>query len=256
VTARHPKRPVRQQGFTLVELMVGLLIGLFLMGGLLIVVQDNKRTFSSQNGLARLQDDERLAMTLLTDVIQQTGYYPSPTLNTAASMFPVTGAYAKAGQPMFGTHTSTTAADTLQARYATKGGDGVLDCGGQAKAVPWVFNSQFSVVGGQLVCTTEGGTVYTLVGDVSTAGAVQDAVSIENMQFLYGVNAAGTGTNVDTYKTADLMTPADWNNVISVQITLKFSNPLYSTTNQGQGSTMLPTIQFSRVVNIMRQTGV
>ena len=57
------------------------------------------------------------------------------------------------------------------------------------------------------------------------------------------------------YKTYQDMQPSDWNNVISVQITLTFSNPLWTAANRGQGN-MQQTVQFSRVVNIMRQTGV
>jgi hypothetical protein len=161
---------------------------------------------------------------------------------------------------MYGLHAAAPPGDTLEARYATKNGDGILNCGGQpyvGGVNPYVFDNQFSINKvGQLVCTTETGTTYVLVGDDDTKGAVQDAVSLQNMQFSYGVNAAGTSTNVDTYKTADQMSAADWSNVISVQITLTFTNPLYSDTNVGQGTTMPQTVSFSRVVNIMRQTGV
>ena len=68
---------MRARGFTLVELLVSLLIGLFLLGGLLTLVQNNKRTFTTQNSLAQLQDGERLAMSVMTDVIQTAGYFPT-----------------------------------------------------------------------------------------------------------------------------------------------------------------------------------
>src|ERR1700680_1633666 len=93
----------RQQGYTLVELMIALLIGLFLLGGLMTIVQDNRRSFSSQNQLAQLQDSERLAMTIMTDVIQSAGYFPDPTSNSATSALPAVGAIA-AGQAMQGTY--------------------------------------------------------------------------------------------------------------------------------------------------------
>ena len=45
-----PMRRARLQGgFTLVELSVATLIGLFLLGGLLTIVQDMRRTFTNQN---------------------------------------------------------------------------------------------------------------------------------------------------------------------------------------------------------------
>ena len=42
-----------QRGFTLVEVLVALLIGLFLLGGLSTVVFDNRRTFGTQALLAQ-----------------------------------------------------------------------------------------------------------------------------------------------------------------------------------------------------------
>ena len=45
------------RGFTLIELMVAILIGLFLIGGLLTLVQAMKRTSTMQSGLSQLQDN-------------------------------------------------------------------------------------------------------------------------------------------------------------------------------------------------------
>src|ERR1700734_1114330 len=83
--------PRRQRGFTLIELMIALLIGLFLLGGLMTLVQDNRRSFSTQNQLSQLQDAERVAVTIMTDVIQAAGYFPDPTSNPAPSSLPVVG---------------------------------------------------------------------------------------------------------------------------------------------------------------------
>ena len=74
----NPLRSIRslldcQRGFTLIELMIALLIALFLIGGLLTLVQAMKSTSISQSGMSQLQDNERMAMTLMTDVIQSTG---------------------------------------------------------------------------------------------------------------------------------------------------------------------------------------
>ena len=48
---------------------------------------------------------------------------------------------------------------------------------------------------------------------------------------------------------------ADWNNVISVKITLQFLNPLWQATAQGQG-TQPHYINFQRVISVLNQTGV
>jgi hypothetical protein len=78
---------------------------------------------------------------------------------------------------------------------------------------------------------------------------------VTNLSVLYGVktNGAAAGNNVDTYMNATQVTaaPGYWQSVISVQISLTFTNPLYTAAGQGQAQTI--TIQ--RVVDVMNQTG-
>jgi type IV pilus assembly protein PilW len=226
----------------MVELMIALLIGLFLMGGLMTLLQNNRKAFSSQNLLGQLQDSERLAMTMMTGVIQQSGYFPDPTLNSPASALPAAGGFA-AGQGLTGA-----TGDTITARYTTAPGDGILNCSGTSNPVGSganaTYSNQFGVVvtGGvsQLICTDQNNVAYPLVNGVT------------NLSVLYGVNTSASGTNVDTYMTAAQVTAATaWNNVISVKVTLTFTNPLYVAANpQGQP----PTIAVQRYITIMRQT--
>ena len=58
-----------QRGFTLVELMVTVAIALFLLYGLVTIVEQVRRTSLDQQSLTQLQDQQRFAMTVLTDVI-------------------------------------------------------------------------------------------------------------------------------------------------------------------------------------------
>src|SRR5450631_3316158 len=97
----HSRYPGRQRGFTLIELSIALLIGLFLIGGLLVMLQSNRRGFISQSQQAQLQVSERLAMTVITDVVQSAGYYPDPVNNTAASKL-IAVAPMVAGQAIYG----------------------------------------------------------------------------------------------------------------------------------------------------------
>jgi type IV pilus assembly protein PilW len=245
--ARH-----RQSGFTLVELLIAVLIGLFLLGGLMTLVQDNRRTFSSQNMLSQLQDSERLAMTMMTDVIQTGGYFPDPTTNTAISALPVAGVIA-AGQGFFGIYNGAPPGDTITVRYATTTGDTIINCAGGTNTTgaitPLVYTNTFNVVNGQLVCTLNGNP-YALVGTAS-ASVVPNTIIVNNLSLLYGINSAGSGTNVDTYVTATGVT--NWNAVISVKITLTFNNPLWTTTAP---ASVPQYITFQRIVGVMGQTGI
>jgi type IV pilus assembly protein PilW len=77
----------REHGYTLLELMIAILIALFLLAGLLTLAMGTRKTSTTQSQLAQLQDNERIAMTLMTNVIQQAGYFPGRCIRGR----PVTG---------------------------------------------------------------------------------------------------------------------------------------------------------------------
>src|SRR6266481_7465784 len=127
----------RQRGFTMIELMVALLIGLFLMGGLMTLLQNNRKAFSSQNQLSQLQDGERLAMSIMTGVIQQAGYFPDPTINSPSTALAAAPAFASGAGLAFAASQGLTGAtvagsDVISARYTTATGDGILNCSGRS----------------------------------------------------------------------------------------------------------------------------
>jgi len=227
---------------TLVELLVAISIAVFMLAALLTIVQNTRRAYGTQAQMSQLQDNERLAMTLMGDVIQESGYYPNPTLYTAAGALPVTGVFATAGQAVFGT-----TADTISVRFMTAAGDGMINCTGgtNTTAATVTYVNQFLIdANGNLNC------VLTSNGVVAAA---QPLVSgITNLSILYGVKTDFSVNNgaVDSYLTAAQMTVADWSHVISVRITLTFTNPLAGQAGQPA------TIPFQRVVAVMGQTGV
>jgi type IV pilus assembly protein PilW len=225
------------QGFTLLELMIAMTIGLFLAGALVTVVQTNKKVFLNQNQLEQMQDGQRMAMTLMADIIQTAGYFPDPTTNKLSSTLVASGSFANS-QAITGA-----AGDSISVRYMTAPLDGILNCSGlpNTTGANIVYVNQFAVLAGQLVCTDQTNTQYPLVGGVT------------NLTVLYGVktNLAAAGNNADTYLTTSQMTASTWQNVISVWIKLQFTNPLYTAANQGQAQFI--TVQ--RVVDVMNQTG-
>ena len=94
----------RQVGSGLIEILIAMLIALFLMAGVVVVFVNLKNAFTSQDQLAQLQDNERLALTILTNTVQAAGYYPDPVGSTALLSLPastnaVYGSLA-AGQPI------------------------------------------------------------------------------------------------------------------------------------------------------------
>lgn len=63
-----------QQGFSLVELLVSIVIGLLLVVGVLQAFISSKETYTMQSGLAKLQENGRFAMAFLSRDLRQAGY--------------------------------------------------------------------------------------------------------------------------------------------------------------------------------------
>ncbi len=238
-------RPARHGGFTLVELLVAISIGIFLVGGVLTLVQTTRRTSMQQTALSGLQDSERLAMTLIGDVVQAAGYYPNPTAFTAGQALPAVAPFTQAGQGLYGVSAAGPGGDSITVRYQTTGGDQVLNCIGTTNnlgvGVTHVYVNAFSADGnGNLTCSLDNAPPVVL------------ASGVQSLQILYGVQTL-TNNCVDSYLTAAQVTAGNyWPNVCSVQITLTLNNPLYKAGNAAQPQ----FIQFQRVVGVMAKSGV
>lgn len=235
----------RQRGYSLVEVMVAMAVGVFLLGGLLTVLQNMRTAQNTQTQLAQLQDNQRIAMTLLNTVVQSAGYYPDPTVNTQLTALPsatVAGIAFSAGQAVYGTSVIADPGDTVTVRFTTASSDTIINCNGgtNTTGANVTYVNTFSVVAGDLVCSLNGATPSVLVSGV------------KRMNVKYGVkrNFTTDNANVDTYLQASELTAADWSNVSSVRVQLIFNNPLAGQTGQP------PTFKFTRVVAVMARTGV
>lgn len=64
----------RESGFSLIELMVSILIGLFLTGGLVYSYIGAKRSYNFNQAMSRIQENGRFAIHVLTRNIREAGY--------------------------------------------------------------------------------------------------------------------------------------------------------------------------------------
>lgn len=62
-----------QRGFTLVELMIAMLLGLVVVGGAISVLISNKNSYRTNEGVSQIQESARTAFELLARDIRQTG---------------------------------------------------------------------------------------------------------------------------------------------------------------------------------------
>lgn len=64
---------MRQAGFSIVELMVALVLGLLLIGGVINIFMTNQQTFRTNENLGRLQENARISFELMAREVRQAG---------------------------------------------------------------------------------------------------------------------------------------------------------------------------------------
>lgn len=69
-----PFRLHRQKGVTVIELMIGLLLGVFLLGGMIYIYLGNSQTYRTTEAVARLQENGRFAMDFIAHDLRLTGH--------------------------------------------------------------------------------------------------------------------------------------------------------------------------------------
>lgn len=69
----HPRKYA--SGFSLIELMVAMVLGLTLMAGLVTLVTNSSRTLNEMTKTSRQLDNGRYAVQVLTDAVQHAGFY-------------------------------------------------------------------------------------------------------------------------------------------------------------------------------------
>ncbi|MDO3384882.1 PilW family protein [Gilvimarinus sp. SDUM040013] len=65
----------QQKGFSLVELMIAITVGIVLMTGVVQMFLSSKTVFTTQQGMSRLQETGRLAVDYISRDIRQAGYF-------------------------------------------------------------------------------------------------------------------------------------------------------------------------------------
>lgn len=128
----------RQRGYTLVELMVSMLIGLILVQGTLMIFNAFNRSVRYQNAVAAQADTGRYAFDRLVRDIRMAGYRDQSWLRPAISD-------ALVAENVVG------APDAITIRYEAD-----VDCAGNATVGPdFLATNRFDVVAGNLRCNGE-----------------------------------------------------------------------------------------------------
>lgn len=231
-------RYAKQGGVGLVELMVALVLSLFLLAGLFTVFFSTRQSYDTQQELSRLQDNQRLAATMLAQTVQQAGFFPNPTTLTRGEALPSNTTFTSVGQMVLGGNVTSAMPGALTIRFvAPTAGSDMLNCLGQTANGMIINTYRIDATNKELEC------------DPHTGGNFQPFVNdVENMQVLFGVDTNANGS-ADRYMDAATVTANNaWASVKSVSIRLVFDNPL----NKPQAAPGQPaTIAMPIVVNLM-----
>jgi type IV pilus assembly protein PilW len=237
-----------------------MLIAMFLLAGFLTVLQGTRKTSLEQNLLAQLQDNERIAMTMISGVVESAGYYPNAETAAIAQELKATPEFTTVGQVVAGgANATTTLGETLTVRYNAGPGEDVIDCSGKSNSAGTaevLSENQFSIqpaAGSNppyLACSLDNGATFIKLVD-----------NVQKLEVFYGVDTSATVPNatsgaVNAYLKWNKMTALYWTNVYSIKVVLTFVNPLYRVNNQPPTPGQRPTITFSRVIGVMSRVGV
>ncbi|MDX1654706.1 MAG: PilW family protein [Candidatus Competibacteraceae bacterium] len=198
--------PPGQDGFSLIELMIAMVLGLFILGSLLSLFVGNKQAYRVQGAASNLQENARFALEILNREARKAGY--RAPFAQASVAFPAVGGSFGAGQAVSGTDT------TLTLRYQGSGsgaGDGwIKDCLGRDVAEGDLATVNLFVNDlNELSCTADNPT-----DGPQTRGFIN---GVQEMRFTYGEDTGG-----DAYADAYVVAGAvvDWTRVVSVRIEL------------------------------------
>jgi prepilin-type N-terminal cleavage/methylation domain-containing protein len=220
---------MKQNGFSLIELMIAMVISLILSEALIVTFMSERVTFTNQQNLSSLQENQLITLNRVNDVVNAASFF-SDTMNyTLATAFPAKtmtsiGSFS-AGQGILGiSNTSFAIRYQLQGNYkntsavVVQKNNNIQDCLGNKSSAssPSVVTNVFSfdATSRRLLCS-----VY------NDSGSTQQAVvadNISNINVTYGYDSTGNGS-VTRYATYDAIT--DWTSVKSVMINFSFENP-------------------------------
>lgn len=108
-------------GFTLIELMIAMVLGLVLIGGVVSILLANKQSYKTNSALSQLQDNARTAFEMMARDIRQAGSTPCGNTTVSNNLKSINGAntdWYLWGTSVVGVDDATTASPALAGAVA------------------------------------------------------------------------------------------------------------------------------------------
>ena len=199
-------------GFSLIELMIAIVIGIFLMLGAVNILISNKTTYRIQQNLSRMYENARFTNEYLKRAIRMTAYRGEGPGEWVLG--PITQAHGIIALQGIDNDSTNNAAikdgtDIITVIFEGNSDTFVKDCQGNAVAAGTTSNNTFSISNNdELQCSIDNGTTF-----------VPLATGIESMQILYGLDTDFDQVT-NNYVTADNVADTDMDDVVSIRIGL------------------------------------
>jgi type IV pilus assembly protein PilW len=204
---------LKQQGFSLIEVMVAMAIGIILLGAVSYLFIGGQRLNRTQDDVSRIQENGRIAQDILGKAIRLAGsrtqtqieeerYFSVDPNDALKTDRPLTNGTTTVINPIDITNNAGAGADSFTVRYHAQLG-GERDCSGTTVAADSMIVQTYSInTSSQLVCTS----------GVTTTVLVEDVV---DMQITVGIDTGGPAGiepdgNLDSYVTANSIAARDY----------------------------------------------
>jgi type IV pilus assembly protein PilW len=203
-----------QQGFSLIELMIAMTLGLVMIGAASLMMLSNRSTFLAVDSSSRIQENARFALGIIAENIRMAGYYDAEISGPSNFML---GDACGPFDPCTANGVGT-ASDRI----------GIISnppAGNEQDCIGGITADDDTYVNAYFIGDADSDGVFSLYcGSLNQAtGAVNNAQplvdGIDNMQLQYGVL---NSDDVVSYVSADRVT--DWGALRSVRVTLLVSD--------------------------------
>jgi type IV pilus assembly protein PilW len=244
----------RPQGFTLIELMIALTLGLLITGAMVFLFTSSKQSFNTQEGMSQVQEAGRTALRNITRTIRYAGYLPNPLQDTDPTAkflppndLPIVGTD---GVPAvsLGISNARTDTDSISITYYGNSDQGIQTCLGDNAnddaGNPTLVNVVYYVSSAaatlnSLMCWTRRIRDITAIQSSSSCTTALCATTVgqplvdgvSSFQILYGVDSDGDGVANQYLTASNISTNAQWRSVVAVQITLVLQSTNTGTNN-------------------------
>ncbi|MGI9284601.1 MAG: PilW family protein [Pseudomonadales bacterium] len=229
-----------QKGMTIVELLIAMGLGIFLMAGVVQVFLGSKQTFTTINAQSHMQENGRFAMDFMARILRHGGYTTEINIDEILDpilrkeTFLAQGDFAE-GIAVTGVNNAALAGvkagtDVVRVRIEGSNDSPVTDCQGVVIAPDQWSEISYGVTDdAEFQCQTINATGTTTVTLVE---------GIDDLQIQYGVNVGGVVDTFDypddrpdeqlltasKFVNADDMTADDWEDVVSIKVAMLASS--------------------------------